>query len=598
MTMQAIRSRGIAKLFGALAVASGAGAALPSCAIDAPSPESGTIGTSEETLVCGKLQVECPSNSGSCGAWSCNTITGACVFKASAEEGDACVAANNDRGRCLPTGDGRTTPEYLVCCTGCYTGVKLGGYTCHPGNAVGYCGSAGDKCDACSECETCSNRSCQPTSGNECGTCQVCNAGSCDSRPAGATCSGGHCAAGNTCCTGNACIKDGSCVASSDATCGSGGDACVDCGQCRTCSDGTCVDTSGSCDDGDPCTQDDTCSGGTCAGTPIDVDDGNPCTTDACSAGSGVTHTSLDEGEPCPDDGSACTSGERCTDEDGDDATPRVCLPATGRTCFDENPCTSDAVDCANDACPYDPVANGGPCSSNNRCIIGESCQDGECVGEMRNCNDDNPCTTDSCVADVSDPDADPATGCKHTPRTASCDDGNPCTEDDECDEGVCGGTPKTCTALDSCHGVGTCDPGTGECTDPRLQDGTGCEDTGTCENGRCVGGTPTASGGAGGTGGSGTGGTSTGEGGDAGDGAAGDGASGDTGSGGNAGLGGTGSGASGGTGGKFGGTKFVRDPGGCSCDVPGTAPTPGGALGVVLAGALAFFTRRRRRAA
>jgi hypothetical protein len=598
-------SKGMAKLFSALALASSASAALPSCATEAPSPEAGTVGTSKEGLQCGKLGTQCPSDSGTCGTWSCS-VTGFCQFKADLTAGDGCVG-NGDRGTCVPVGDGRTTPQYLMCCTGCYTG-KLGiDAACHPGNAVGYCGAGGERCDVCNDCQTCTNNSCVATSGNACGTCQVCNAGSCDPRAVGAVCSGGHCAAGNTCCTENACIKGTSCVASADANCGSNGNTCVDCGQCGTCSGGECADREGSCDDGDPCTENDTCSNGTCAGTEIDVDDGNPCTIDACSAESGVTHTSLDEGEACPDDGSVCTSGERCTDEDGDDETPRVCLPETGTTCFDDNPCTSDAVDCDTNTCPYAPVANDEPCSSNNRCIIEESCQDGTCTGEDRNCNDDNPCTTDSCEPDVTDPDADPATGCKHVPRTASCDDGNPCTEDDECSAGQCEGTPKECTALDECHGIGTCDPGTGQCTDPQLQDGTGCENTGRCEEGRCMGGTSPATGGAGGTAGSSTGGnatggtTSTGSAGEAGeDGAAGErpatgGASGSAGRGGNAGRGGA---NGGGSSGKFGGTTYARDPGGCSCEVPRQHPTSNSALGAIIGGALTLLCRRRRRAA
>jgi hypothetical protein len=62
------------------------------------------------------------------------------------------------------------------------------------------------------------------------------------------------------------------------------------------------------------------------------------------------------------------------------------------------------------------------------------------------NCNDNNPCTDDSCNA---------ATGCAHTNNTASCDDGNACTASDVCGGGVCSGTtvtapPETQTLLAS----------------------------------------------------------------------------------------------------------------------------------------------------
>lgn len=47
------------------------------------------------------------------------------------------------------------------------------------------------------------------------------------------------------------------------------------------------------------------------------------------------------------------------------------------------------------------------------------------------------------------------------------------------------------CTASDSCHLVGSCNPLTGMCTDPQAPDGTACVDSDVC-NGteRCMGGT------------------------------------------------------------------------------------------------------------
>jgi MYXO-CTERM domain-containing protein len=580
----------IAKLFGALALAWSGGMALLSCTTETTGPEAGTIGTNAQgqAAICGR--VTCPADAGTCGTWTCNLVDG-CDFKATLMPGDACIGLNNDRGACVVVGDGRTGPQYLACCTGCYTGKPDIEAVCHPGNAVGYCGSSGARCDSCTQCESCTAGSCEPTSGAACGTCQVCNAGSCDPRQTGAACDGGHCAAGNTCCTGDACIEGDSCVAADDKHCGADGNQCKDCGQCGSCSNGACEPRAGTCDDGDPCTENDTCSSGTCAGRAIDVDDGNPCTNDTCTAEGGVLHTSLPEGETGCSDGNDCSTGDRCTDHDDEAATPRVCKPTGGVICENANPCKS--LQCVGDACPFPNLPDDEACDPANRCILGATCQGGTCTGEMRNCNDDNPCTTDSCEPDVNDPDADPATGCKHVARTATCDDGNPCTEDDTCGAGVCAGTPKPCPPFDECHGAGTCDPGTGQCTDPQLNDGTACENTGTCMTGRCMGGTPTASGGAGGTAGTGTGGSSAGE---AGDGSGAVSGEGGGSSGGASGRGGTNS--SGGSGGKFSGPTFARDPGGCSCEVPGGVPTPGGALGVLIAGALAFFTRRRRHAA
>src|SRR5207248_1529039 len=102
---------------------------------------------------------------------------------------------------------------------------------------------------------------------------------------------------------------------------------------------------------------------------------------------------------------------------------------------------------------------------------------------------DSNGCTDDSC---------DPATGCVHTPNTASCDDGDACTQTDTCQSGVCtGGDPVVCSASDQCHVAGTCDPASGTCSNPPKANGTACNDgdactqTDTCQSGVCTGSNP-----------------------------------------------------------------------------------------------------------
>jgi hypothetical protein len=67
--------------------------------------------------------------------------------------------------------------------------------------------------------------------------------------------------------------------------------------------------------------------------------------------------------------------------------------------------------------------------------------QTGSGVGCVHNpivCNDNNPCTNDSC---------DPASGCVFTNNTATCNDNNPCTVNDTCGGGTCTGTPITAPA-------------------------------------------------------------------------------------------------------------------------------------------------------
>ena len=116
--------------------------------------------------------------------------------------------------------------------------------------------------------------------------------------------------------------------------------------------------------------------------------------------------------------------------------------------------------------------------------VISDACAT-VCTGSTVDCNDNNPCTDDSC---------NPQTGCVHTNNTAPCNDGNACTQGDTCQSGTCQGAPVTCTASDQCHLAGTCDPSTGQCSNPAAANGTACTDNNactqgdTCQAGTCVG--------------------------------------------------------------------------------------------------------------
>ena len=95
----------------------------------------------------------------------------------------------------------------------------------------------------------------------------------------------------------------------------------------------------------------------------------------------------------------------------------------------------------------------------------------------------------------------DPVSGACSTPLVqdnTGCNDGNACTQTDTCQSGVCqGGDPVTCTPLDACHVAGTCDSGSGQCSEPSAPDGTTCSDgnacsqTDTCQTGVCQGANP-----------------------------------------------------------------------------------------------------------
>ena len=130
-----------------------------------------------------------------------------------------------------------------------------------------------------------------------------------------------------------------------------------------------------------------------------------------------------------PLNGSRCgngvlDAGEAC--DDGNQSPQDCCSPtctfdASGVTCTDGDPCTSDTCDGAG-TCEHAP-SEGAPCD-----------------------DDDNACTADVC---------DASGVCQHPPNADPCDDGDDCTPNDVCSGGSCtGGTCSPC-----CDPLGGCVP-------------------------------------------------------------------------------------------------------------------------------------------
>jgi hypothetical protein len=146
--------------------------------------------------------------------------------------------------------------------------------------------------------------------------------------------------------------------------------------------------------------------------------------------------------------------------------------PCATTICNDNNACTTDTCDPNVEGfCVY--TNNTASCDDNDACTTGEACSGGSCVGgtARTDCTDANPCTDNSC---------DPLIGCVVTNNTASCSDGSECTTGDVCSGGSCvPGTTTVCPEPDQCHTPGTCDPTTGECSNPAKADGSTCS-TGT----------------------------------------------------------------------------------------------------------------------
>ncbi|MBM4394083.1 MAG: hypothetical protein FJ087_00155 [Deltaproteobacteria bacterium] len=435
---------------------------------------------------------------------------GGCVHEPSAagpcDDGSVCTTGDAcEAGRCrgVATIDcsdqDQCTLDWCDPVAGC-THKPRGYFPCSDGSAC----TIGDHCDPDGRCTgaplACDDR-------NDC-TADGCDAAKgCFATPL----PGNACDDGDPCSESDACGEDGVCRGEPR-----------DCDDGRLCTRDFCDPGAASgcrrefnylpCDDGDACTVNDRCGGGECRGYPgPGCDDGNPCTDDACDPAGGCRH---DPNTRDCDDGDACTSGDKC---------------AGGRCagwpvpCGDENPCTHDACD-PRMGCTRIPKS-GASCASGDRCLADAQCSGYECVGTQRACDDDNPCTKDSCLypgecvflpltgvscgfggtceeghcVGVPDcADGNPCTfdrfngeTCDHLPRTGPCDDGDACTSHDSCIDGACLGRPRNCDDHDPCT-LDDCDPKAG-CTFAAVDgldcdDGNPCTDGDACSAGTCGG--------------------------------------------------------------------------------------------------------------
>ncbi len=147
--------------------------------------------------------------------------------------------------------------------------------------------------------------------------------------------------------------------------------------------------------------------------------------------------------------------------------------------CNDGNVCTQDA--CGDGFCTSSATANGSACNDGNACTQNDTCQGGACVGA-----NPLPCAaSDQCHLAGT---CDPATGqCSNpaAPDETACNDGNLCTVGDSCLAGVCvEGGPVFCFPRD-CRVNEACNPASGQCTDTVVPDGTPCS-IGVCTGGVC----------------------------------------------------------------------------------------------------------------
>jgi hypothetical protein len=239
-----------------------------------------------------------------------------------------------------------------------------------------------------------------------------------------------------------------------------------------------------SCDDGDPCTDDDRCDWeGDCQGEPLQCDDGAFCNgSESCDKATGGCVA----GPPPEPPGAVAPCTKVLCDEDHNLVTN---VPEDG-ACDDRNPCTDDRCSPVR-GCVHDP--NVAPCDDGDSCTGGDICEGGECrgdedlcpcesdadcAGEGGGCFGEQECREGSCEtrAGTGSPCA-PSGACVRaycSPEEGSCaeepiregvecDDDNPCTEFDACDNsGACRGRPLPCDDGLFCNGRETCEPEAG----------------------------------------------------------------------------------------------------------------------------------------
>lgn len=306
--------------------------------------------------------------------------------------------------------------------------------------------AACDDKNLCTFGDICNNAVCSPGLLTQCNDGDACTTDSCIDEKGCVyitNANGSICAAGDKCTAPSACTK-GICTAGKSTNCDDG----------NSCTDDSCDGLNGCahlnndknvCSDSNLCTDGDICKSGVCASLVKVCKNGDPCKSDSCDAKIGCVATKLLDGSPC-NDANACTLQDVCKDG--------IC-GGSGGACDDNNACTADSCKPAS-GCVHDAL--NGLCNDGNPYTVNENCAGGVCGGGIAIlCNDNNLCTSDYC---------DKSSGCKFSAEKsvdgADCDDGNTCTKKEKCLSGVCGNGKPACDdnipcTIDTCDLAGLC---------------------------------------------------------------------------------------------------------------------------------------------
>jgi hypothetical protein len=421
---------------------------------------------------------------------------GKCVADSAGANGTACDSSD----KCQKPGTGKcsagtcaATNQPIVCTAtnACQNAA------CNPSS--GKCESVnkpdGSSCDAdkdgCTVADKCATGQCVAGAKAQCANANACSVGTCKSdtaQPSGYVCNqtalaaGTACEDGQYCTTGDKCDSAGKCAAGAAISCAAQTDAC-NTGTCDEAKD-QCVKTPKAntiaCDDAQFCTISDHCDGaGKCVTGGAKTCTGGNCQTGVCD----------EVGDKCATKpaaaGAACTDGSVCTQTDTCDSVG-ACKGSGAVVCNDNNPCTTDSCDAVK-GCVYTPAAgiaceDGNNCTGPDKCDAAGKCQAGPVTCQCQtnaNCDDANACTTDTCTANK----------CVNTVTNgATCDDKNPCSLASTCNStGACvADTTKMfdcSTQNDTCN-TGVCYVGTtgaAACKKQPKAKGVSCDDTLFC---------------------------------------------------------------------------------------------------------------------
>ncbi|MSQ83588.1 MAG: DUF1566 domain-containing protein [Myxococcales bacterium] len=462
-----------------------------------------------------KTVVYCPTADNTpCRSNLCAAKTGVCVLTPinelkPCEDGNLCTTGEAcQKGQCVASAGGDT----CLCKADVDCGKYEDGDVC---NGTLFCNLAKTKCEVNPKtvvvCPTVYNGPCAVnTCSAASGQCALkatpgkvaCNADSSECTPVD-LCNDGTCVAdttnvcqcqfdtecnndGNLCNGVSYCDKAANVCKTNPATvvkCATAGDTACSLTLCAAAT-GKCakVAVTAACSDGDACTLGDVCAGGVCKAGPntcgeckanADCDDKNQCTDDSCG---GTPPACLHSNTTA-----ACSDGDACTTAD-------VC--AGGKCgsepldCDDSEPCTTDT--CKGGSCVY-LAATSATCTDGDSCTSGDFCLNKVCkAGQGKtDCDDKLGCTVDSCEV---------FKGCVHKDDVALCDDKSACTVD-TCSAGNCGNAFKVCDdnnpcTIDSCIDSLGCVvlPTTASCSD-----GNACTVSDKCSGGSCLPGAVTA---------------------------------------------------------------------------------------------------------